>query len=439
MSDRDLARRTRIEVFFDGVNISQAVGTNLISLTYTDNEEDEADDLQIKLHDRESIWMEEWLVAAIESAASAGSLSAGKNTSGGTYKVSSKIGLNVRSGPGTGYAKLGMLTYGATVKVQSIANSWAKISHNGKTAYVSSRNIKASGKGGDKKVVSADAGLRIQAVIVRENWRGDGKDDVLPCGQFELDGVDCSGPPSAINIKGTSLPFSSTVRQTPKSRVWEVCKLSAIANEIAELNGMACLFECADDPYYERVEQYMSSDIALLSTLCHDAGISLKVTNNILVFFDQAAYEAKAPVFTIRKGSGYTKYKLNVGKAATQYASCRVSYFNPSTKKLITATARVEDYNAKAKDNQQLEVKAKVSSIAEAKKLAEKRLRLQNKHAKTASFTCPGNPALVAGVTVMLEGWGYWDGKYIVKQAVHTVGGSGYTTQITVRAVLEGY
>ena len=48
--------------------------------------------------------------------------------------------------------------------------------------------------------------------------------------------------------------------------------------------------------------------------------------------------------------------------------------------------------------------------------------------------------ALVAGVTVMLEGWGGWDGRYIVKQAKHTVDSSGgYTTQIAVRRVLEGY
>ena len=76
----------------------------------------------------------------------------------------------------------------------------------------------------------------------------------------------------------------------------------------------------------------------------------------------------------------------------------------------------------------------------EAKALAEKKLRLHNKFTRTASFTLPGNTALVAGVTVMLEGWGGWDGKYIINQAKHTVDGSGgYTTQIVVRRALEGY
>ena len=66
-------------------------------------------------------------------------------------------------------------------------------------------------------------------------------------------------------------------------------------------------------------------------------------------------------------------------------------------------------------------------------------LRLKNKYEYTATFTLPGNPDLVAGVTVMLSGWGAWDGKYIISQAKHTIGKSGYTTQIRLRHVLEGY
>ena len=57
-----------------------------------------------------------------------------------------------------------------------------------------------------------------------------------------------------------------------------------------------------------------------------------------------------------------------------------------------------------------------------------------------ACLTLPGNPVLVAGVTVALEGWGGWSGKYIVSQARHTVGGGGgYTTQVQLRRCLTGY
>lgn len=371
MSNRNNARRAVAEVYFAGVDISAVVRRYLLSLTYTDNEEDETDDLQIKLEDRNGIWLTKWLNAAVQGAAS------------------------VATGTGATTADSG-----AIIK-----------------------------------------GLSVQAVIVSENWNGGGKDKVLDCGKFELDSVDASGPPATVNIKCTSLPYSATVRKTKKSKAWEGYTLSGIAKEMAGANRMTCMYEAESDPHFKRVEQITETDISFLSKLCHDSGISLKATNNILVLFDQATYEAKPTVLTIKQGAagGYEKYKLSTGECDTQYASCRVSYTNPDTGAVITATAKADDYDAKKKDNQTLEVTAKINSIGEGQELAAKLLRLKNKYEKTASFTLPGNPGLVAGVTVMLSGWGMWNGKYIIKQAKHKIGSSGYTTQITLRNVLEGY
>lgn len=359
MSDKDLARRAMAEVAFDGVNITNSIRPYLLALTYVDNEEDEADDLQLRLQDREGVWLCRWLNDAVQAAAEA-------------------------AGGGTG--------------------------------------------------------MRIQAAICRKNWSGDGKDMVLDCGEFELDAIDASGPPSNITIKATSLPFSARIRQTKKSKAWEAYKLSGIAQEMAVANGMVCMYESTTDPFYARVEQCKTSDIEFLSRLCHDAGLSLKATNKILVLFDQAAYEAKGAVLTLKRGDGsYLKYKLLIGTADTQYQSCRVRYTDPVDGKLLQGTAYVADYKKDGKDNQQLEITAKVSSALEAKSLAGKTLRLHNKYARTAVFTLPGNPSIVAGVTVKLEGWGAWDGKYIVKQAKHALGNSGYTVQAALRRVLEGY
>jgi phage protein D len=349
MSKQDQARRTAVEITFDGADITKDIKPYLLSVSYTDNEEDAADDLQIKIQDRDVVWQQSWLEKAIQAAA------AGK--------------------------------------------------------------------------------LKFSAVIKPEGW---GDDAVLPTGDFELDSIEPTGPPAEIAIKGTALPFSAPVRQTKKSKAWESYNLSGIANEIAGNAGMTCMYEASNDPFYRRVEQVKASDIDFLSRLCHNAGISLKITDNMLVLFDQKDYEGKGPVFTIKRGSGkYIKYKLGTGAADTQYGSCRVSYTDPGSGKCIegTYTASGED----AKSGQRLEIRARVADASEAKTLAEKNLRLHNKFTRTASFTLPGNTALVSGVTVMLEGWGGWDGKYIIKQARHTVDGSGYITQIAVRRVLEGY
>lgn len=355
MKEKILARRVRPVIEFAGVDITGSIFPYLLSVTYIDNEENEADDLTIKLQDRDSLWLEDWLNEAIQSAAA--------------------------------------------------------------------------------------AKLKIKVTLIRENWQKNGTEEPLPCGSFELCNVDASGPPSVITIKGTSLPFSGQMRQMKKSKAWESYNLSGIANELAGSNGMSCMYEASSDPFYKRVEQSRTSDIDFLIGLCNDAGISLKSTDGMIVLFDQKEYESRPHVLTIRRGNGvYTRWQLLAGAADAQYSSCRVSYTDPKTGRCIEGIAKTDDYNEDAKTNQQLELHMRVSDAGEAKALAEKNLRLRNKLNRTASFTLPGNPYLVAGVTVLLQQWGGWDGKYIVRKAEHKVTSSGgYTTKIELRRVLGGY
>lgn len=450
MSDRSKARHALAEVYFAGVNITKSLRPYLLSLSYTDNEEDETDDLQIKIEDRDGIWLRKWLDASVSSAIEevSATTETAESSGGGSYTVTAKSGLNIRSGPGTGYSKYGAFAYGASVTVQEVSGGWAKIDYNGETAYISASYITESSgsdssssdeSGSGDIQVGKVKGLSIQAVLLRENWNGNGNDLLLDCGQFELDSVQASGPPNTITIKATSLPYSSTIRQMNKSKAWEGYYLSGIANEMAGTAGMAVLYESENDPYYDRVEQITEPDITFLQTLCHNAGISLKVANNILVLFDQADYEQKDEVYNIIYGeTGYTKWKLDTGEAEVKYTSCRVSYTKPSGE-AVEGTAYVEDYNSDDDNNQCLEITAAVDNAGEAKALAEKKLRQYNKYELTASFTLPGNPILTAGCTVKLQGWGMWDGKYMIKQAKHSVGSSGYTTTISLRHVLEGY
>lgn len=305
-----------------------------------------------------------------------------------------------------------------------------------------------------EKAISATAAskLKVSATITPENW-GDGGS--LPTGSFELDSVEAAGPPATVKVGGVSMGYSSPIRQTKKSKAWENYKLSAIAGEIAGNGGLSLVYESDSDPFYERVEQTKESDIKFLSDLCHDAGISLKCSDGQLVLFDQAAYEAKPPVLTLRRNNGrilpaapqaygaygkdpncgeYIEYRLSTGAAETQYGSCRVSYADAATGQLIEGKATAEGEDGKS--GQCLEITAKVKDASEAQALAEKHLRLHNKFNRMASFTLPGDTGLVAGVTVKLEDFGGWSGKYIVKQAEHTVSTSGYTTSITLRKVL---
>lgn len=548
MSDVNKARRADTQVIFGGVDISVKVNKDLLSLTYTDNEEDEADDLQIKVLDREGNWLRKWLNTLVEDAASGGDIinqapyhgtsaynsdSSGGNTGtsgNGSYKVTAASGVNVRSTASESGKILGKLPCGTVVAVNRFAGSWANITYSGKSAYIRGVNLKplrssggsenssgnsasySAGKNGtgcgfggwsvgdevicsgrpqisswggspgievsdhkgkitylnlaagipypihvdylgwfaenqvqkagsDVKRISersGSRGLKISAVIIRENWNGDGKDDVLDCGEFELDSVEADGPPAAVTVKATSLPYSCSIRQTLKSKSWENVTLKDVVNAIAKNNGLTVMFESAYNPKYNRIEQYRMSDIAFLQKLCHDAGASLKATNKILVIFDQYAYERKKTVRTIRFGEqgGYEKYRLYTGTNNT-YTSCRVSCTAPSGT-VISAVEYAENYcEEDGAKNQCLNINQKVGSVAEAQLLAHKMLRLYNKYEYQADFTFPGDTGLAAGCTVELEDFGAWSGKYIIKQARHNISRSGYTTQVTLRKTIN--
>lgn len=508
------ARRTEFEVFFAGVDITSSLQDYFLSLSYTDNEDGEADDLQLKLHDREGIWKEKWLNALVHKAAS---YTAGELVT--KYKVTAKGGVSVRGGRDKKTKHLGTLPYGEIIEVKKFDDGWAVIDYSDKTGYVTETalspvytstntrdevystetakgwsigetvtvtgrpqyssygtgmpgksvtnytgsitqlNLKSGvpypihvgslgwfsesqvTKKGEKAVNAssedeASKGLKIQANIIRKNWTNSGEEEKLECGQFELDSIVCQGPPATITIKGTSLPYHATVRQTKKSKSWENYSLSKIVAEIAENNNMTFMFLAGSDTSYDRVEQYKISDIAFLSKLCEDAGCSLKITNNIIVIFDQAQFESQEPIMTIVHGAqgGYTKYKLSTSENDV-YTYCRVSYIDQNGK-LIEGFYYSEDYDAEKDDNQCLEITQKVTSKAEAELLAEKHLRLRSKFEFTGSFTFPGNPYLVAGCCVALEGFGCFDGRYIIKQAKHSVG-NGYTTDISIRRCLD--
>jgi phage protein D len=152
--------------------------------------------------------------------------------------------------------------------------------------------------------------------------------------------------------------------------------------------------------------------------------------------FDAAAYEQKEAVRSIIKGSSdVLSYRFGTNFNDTAYSSCHVTYTDPATGKTIEYTYKPKKTEG---SGQVLEVNEKVTSKEEARQLAIKRLRQKNKAEFTAEFSLVGDLDLVAGVTVMVSGYGMFDGKYIIETATHQLTG-GYTVSLKLRRVLEGY
>ncbi len=430
MSSIDVSRRTEITLEFEGVDISADINKYLLNFEYTDNEEDKTDDLTLTLDDRDNYWLGSWLDENEESDKSAEN-----------YKVGDFVTVTGRpqyssSGNGTPGNKL--TNYKGKVTKTNYKSGIKYPIHVDKKGWFEESQLT---KDGNSYTGISGKGSIIRAMIIQRNKLTDGKDSILDCGYFEIDSIDGSGPPSKVTLRATSLPYSSSIRYVLKNRVWENISIHTIAMDIAKQNNMECKFYSGFNKWFERKEQVNMSDIAFLRELCLETGISLKVSSKMIILFNAYEFETKETIRTIKKyESDILSYKFSTNFNDTAYDCCHVSYTNPQTKKTIEYTYTPRENSKKSKSEKNiLEINEKVNNKEEARQIAMKRLREKNKNEFKAEFNLIGDTCLVAGVTVQAEGFGkIFDGKYIVESAVHKPT-DGYTVNINLRKVLEGY
>lgn len=280
-----------------------------------------------------------------------------------------------------------------------------------------------------------DKGASLTPKIVRSNWLNDGKQDQLALGKFEVDEINTNHPPSTVTISATPIPVSSSLRGQAKNRAWEKTELSVVARDIATGAKLKFYYETDYDPEYDRIEQTEEADLPFLQRLCDDAGLCLKVTNGQIAIFDERKYEAASPVATITNGKDFIIEYSGKSTMTGLYKSCVVEYQDPDSKQTIRASYTPPK---PPPTDRVLYVNERVPNVKTAEILAQKRLREANKQGISFSITLLGDIRLLAALTVKLSGFGKFDGKYIITQAVHGQS-DGYQTSLQLRKCLEGY
>lgn len=312
-------------------------------------------------------------------------------------------------------------------------------------------------KGKWAKRWSPESGEVVRATIKKkENGKVVG---TLNCGKFYVDTMKCAGSPRTFEMSAVSLPLNKPIRKRIKFKTWEKISLIHIATKIANEAGVKLLWDSDVNPEYDRVDQKKESDLKLLSRLCEEAGLALKVTDSQLVIYDQHFYEGKAAVKTITLGkSDLLSWNFETNQSEI-FKSCTVSYRDPKKKKkgksggykkksgttetkkesnptIVTYTA----YDSSADENgQEYYLKTRCRSIDEAKRKATAMLRKLNRRGVVGELTLVGDVDLVAGIVIAVKGFGIFDGNFIVVSASHSIGSSGYTTSVNLRRVSKEY
>ncbi len=340
-----------------------------------------------------------------------------------------------------------LISYNGKSITEEIASYLISLSYtDGMSGYADDLSITLE----DRKGVWAsdwfpDRGATLDVTLAARNWEEEGI-TTMDMGLFSIDSIDGGAPPSRITLKATSIPENNEIRGVDRTRSWEKAELKTIANDVATGAGLTLAYEAEENPVLDRVEQTEQSDLSFLLKLCKDNGLALKIYKGQVVIFDEAAYESAEPQITIVKpGAVYevkdgvhyvkriTSYRFH---AATRdiYRACHVKYSDSDTGTDIEAT--FTDPNKS--DGKTLEVKEQVKTVQEAERLAKKRLREKNRNEWTMTIETMGDFYLSAALTANVQGFGKFDGKYIITEAKHDIG-SGYTTTVELRRCLDGY
>ncbi len=321
MSAANEARRVELRLKFENVAAPLDINQYLSSMTYTDEEEDNADDLQLLFDDRERMWMGDWLKitpTVVKAAKQVQKEVQQESIINYTVKKGDTLWEIAKQYLGSG-KKFPQIASENNIKNPNLIypGQVLKITAGDTVTTTVKENGETTQQAAEMKLISAD--------IVQRNWNDNGRDAVLHCGTFELDSVDASGPPTEIKLKGTSIPYTSTMRTAKKNRAWENCNLKEIAQQIGKEAGLQVMYLAENNPVYKRKEQVQKSDITFLQKLCKAAGLALKVTIMTVVIYDAAEYDGKPAIKTITYGSGdYISYKLGTSLHDTAYKKLTV-------------------------------------------------------------------------------------------------------------------
>lgn len=278
-------------------------------------------------------------------------------------------------------------------------------------------------------------GDTMSATIVLEGEGAENKS--LYCGVFTIDKISASFSPNVVTVGAVSVPLSSGARRETKSTGWEDVDLKIIAEEIASKAGLECIFDVDNPPRYDRIDQHQESDLSFLNRLCKESGASLKVTDEKIAIFDQKKYETSAPAGAVVLGqSAIVGSPTFESGASDLYKECVAKYFDAKTEEVIEKT--FVDESVTTGQTYRL-VGKRCATLADAERKARAKLRELNKGEVTASIALAGELNYGAGQTITVDGFGFFNGDYLIETARHSVGSGGHTVALDAHRVIRGY
>ncbi len=256
-------------------------------------------------------------------------------------------------------------------------------------------------------------------------------EDLLPCGDFQVEEIGLEGPPDAMRLRCLATYVTQAMR-TRNTVGYENQSLLGIASTIASKYQLTLIAapESAD-LVFARITQRHETDLEFLQRLANEHGYDFSVRGATLVFYAVAALEAAPPVMTITRANTL-RFRFR-NRTQSIYQNGQTAYFDPDTKALILQSA-AETSAVPTTDKIKLLLRCENGQQALVK--ANAALHRNDMWLFEAQLTMPGTTTLAAGLNVTISGWGALDGIYLIEEARHRIDRArGYTTEVEARRV----
>ncbi|QOD81897.1 phage late control D family protein [Chromobacterium haemolyticum] len=253
-------------------------------------------------------------------------------------------------------------------------------------------------------------------------------ESMLPCGEFEVDECELTGPPDEITIKALASGITRAVR-TKQTKAYNGQTLAGIAKTVAQRNGLKLAGDAEQIPI-GRVTQNQETDLGFLKRVAEQYGHIVSVRGDQLYIAPLSAVDDRDAVLTVAQRQQLKHYRVRDKTHAT-YKSVTVSYMDPKTGKLVEHTEHAKTTKRKRGDKviedkaDTLKINARAENKQQAVAMAKAALRDKNLKEMEGEFDLIGDPRLLAGNTLNIACLGKLSGDYLLSESRHTVTRSG--------------
>ncbi|OOS08088.1 hypothetical protein SAMN02745664_101295 [Moraxella cuniculi DSM 21768] len=260
----------------------------------------------------------------------------------------------------------------------------------------------------------------------------DDMDELIVLGRFEISEIEYRYPPSVVVLKALSTGISKANR-TNQAEVYKDTTLANIVRTVAKRLNLSITGQIRDIKI-TTATQYQERDVEFLTRLAKTYGHSFKIVDKTLVFYDNEKLGENEAVAVLDKTSVIDVRFRDVIKDMP--SEVQVSTYNTQKKQTITKTAKPKPKRKGAKPTTTDTLKITAPNNAtdgEVAAMANAHAQNQADEQIAGEIELVGNAMLVAGQAILVQDFGKFSGKYLIKQARHILNSQGFLTTIEIK------